>query len=230
MLAVATWILLGADGPYTERVAPETLRHIRNVAVISDMGGTLQFEQVEAGRWLKPANAAFLAIADWGLDADAARTVTAALSKEFSVLPITFDPAVFSTWNDTLLRRATLDLNGDPAIDAYVLILRDWSTDRIFYTGHDVGGLGVLHEAGGPTALYASYRILLVDALSGNILASRAARLPQERLPAIASADALWPQRTNDLTPSQAVAIREDLRRLIDATLIPTLKKLHLAQ
>ncbi len=178
--AVFAALTLCGAGPYTARLSAQDLRHIRTIAVIPALGATFLFEHVsdKPYEWIGPPDSHFLEISDWALDAHIGRTVTDALGARFAVKPAAFETANFSSWNDWLLKRATLNLNVDPAIDAYVLILRDWCPDTIGYSVHPLGGLG-LYRRDGKRAIsgaFACYRIVVVDALTGDIIASRAAK------------------------------------------------------
>lgn len=225
-------VALQASGPYRDTLSPADGRRIKSVVVISSIGASFLFEQVRNGPFegLGPPDSHFLEISDWRLDARAEDEARAALKTRFAVEPAFYERAAFSTWNDELLRRNTLDLNVDPAIGAYVLVLRDWRSDAIGKSVHALGGLGLYRRAGAPTGVFACYRVVVVDALTGNVLASRAALLPGGGLPWRAVDPALWPKTPNDLSPAARAALAADEDRLIDATLIPTLKAMGLAR
>ena len=129
---------------------------------------------------LAPPDSKFLEISDWALDPLIMKEASAALAKRFTVKQIVFRPADFSTWDYSLLKDAALDLNGDPAIDAYVLIPARLALGRDQFTAlHALGGLG-LYRRDKPNGqskygVFASYRIVVVDALTGDTLASREA-------------------------------------------------------
>jgi hypothetical protein len=229
-------LLLSASGPYTTRLSPLDHRTIKTVAVISALGHTFLFERVPSNdfEWLGPPDSHFLEISDWAIDPAAARTVTAALAKRFTVKPIVFRPADFSTWDYANLKSAALNLNGDPAIDAYVLILRDWRPDEIGYGVHGLGGLGLYRKdraRGHPKlGVFASYRIVVVDALTGDTIASRAALLPNNALPWLPEDASLWPKTPNALTDTQRAALAVAETKLIDATLQRTLVQMNLTR
>ncbi|HUO91605.1 MAG TPA: hypothetical protein VMU22_01730 [Rhizomicrobium sp.] len=225
--------LLGASGPYTARLSPQDLRTIRTVAVISALGNTFLFEHIPEGKFsaLGPPDSHFLEISDWSVDPMIEKTVAAALARRFTVEPIAYRPADFSTWDYSNLKRASLDLNGDPAIDAYVLILRDWRSDEIDYSVHALGGLGLYrNDRATKLGVFASYRIVVVDALTGDTIASRAALLANDKLPWVPVPAPLWPKTPNDLTEAQRATLKADETKLIDATLLPTLAAMKLAR
>ena len=229
-------VLLGASGPYTTRLSPLDARAIKTVAVISALGNTFLFERIpdKGLEWLGPPDSHFLEVSDWALDPTIEKTVSAALAKRFTVKPIVFRPADFSAWDYAGLKRASLGLNGDPAIDAYVLILRDWRPDEIGYSVHWLGGLG-LYRKDRPSnrpklGVFASYRIVVVDALTGDTIASRAAELPGNKLPWLPEDASLWPKTPNDMTDAQRAALSAAETKLVDATLLPTLSAMRLAR
>ena len=228
-------VLLGASGPYTTRLSPLDYRTIKTVAVISALGNTFLFEHVPAKdfEWLGPPDSRFLEISDWAIDPLIEKTVSTALAERFTVKPIFFRPADFSTWDYSNLKSAALGLNGDPAIDAYVLILRDWRPDDIGYSVHGLGGLGLYRKdrsSGNPKlGVFASYRIVVVDALTGDTIASRTALLAGNTLPWLPEDASLWPKTPNDLTEPQRATLAAAETKLIDATLLPTLSAMRLA-
>ncbi|MGO8714166.1 MAG: hypothetical protein ACLQUZ_19285 [Rhizomicrobium sp.] len=231
---VVTAFVLCAAGPYSGRLSPGDLRHIRTVAVISAVGHSFLFQHVsnKAFEWLGPPDSHFLEISDWALDPLVTREVTAALAKHFAIKPVVFEPADFSSWDYSLLRRDTLDLNVDPAIDAYVLILRDWRADEIGDSVHALGGLGLYRRDGGPAkyGVFASYRIVVVDAITGDTIASRAALLRDGALPWLPADPSLWPKTQNDLTDAQRATLQAEETKLIEATLLRTLAQMNLAR
>ncbi len=226
---LAAFVLCGA-GLDSTRLTGEQLRRIHTVAILSALGRSFAFERVPdtAFEWLGPPESSFLEISDWQLDAQIERATEAALAQRFVVKPVAYEPAIFSSWSVALLRRAAFDLNDDPAIDAYVLILRDWRADTIGDSVHEIGGLGLYRRDGmpAPPALFASYRVVVVDALDGRVLASRAGLTRDGRLPFAHCA--FWPENQNALTPSQRDVLRRGEDRMIAATLPRTLAALGL--
>lgn len=227
---------LSASGPYTARLSPQDLRGIRTVAIISALGNSFVFERVHdnALTLLTPPDSKFLEVSDWALDPLIAKAVSAALAKRFTVKQIVFRPADFSTWDYSLLKSGTLGLNGDPAIDAYVLILRDWHWDEIGYGAHALGGLGFYRKdrttGHSKYGVFASYRIVVVDALTGDTIASREAQMPDKTLPWLPADAALWPKTPNDLTDAQRATLLAYETKLVDATLLRTLSQMNLAR
>jgi hypothetical protein len=234
-IVIAAFALCAA-GPYSDRLSADELRHVKTVAIISVIGHSFLFQHVRdtSLEWLGPPDSHFLEISDWALDPQVTRETTAALAKHFAIKAIAFEPADFSTWNAFLLRRTTLDLNADPAIDAYVMILRDWRPDEIGGSVHALGGLGLYRRdfAHGPAkfGVFASYRVVVVDALTGAIIASRAAAMRDGSLPWSPAAPSLWPQTPNDLTDAQRAILDTNVTALIEATLPRTLAEMGLSR
>lgn len=227
-------LALGAAGPYSGRLSTDDLKHIKTVAIISAIGRSFLFQHVRDApfEWLGPPDSHFLEISDWALDPLIMRDVTAALTSHFAIKPVAFEPANFSTWDVSLLRRDTLDLNADPAIDAYVMILRDWRGDEIGHSVHALGGLGLYRRDGRKPkyAVFASYRIVVVDANTGTVIASRAALTRDGHLPLLIADPKLWPQTPNDLSDAQRAILEADVTALIAATLPQTLARMNLAR
>lgn len=217
-------LLLGAQGQYTTRLPPHT--GIKTVGIISAIGELFMFEHVSASplQWLGPPDASFLEIGDWGVDAGVTREAARALSKTFVVKPVAFEEADFDTWTwPTLLDRIQqLPTHG---VDAYVVILRDWRSDEIGGSAQQIAGLGLYRRDGDRprTAVFACYRIAVIDAHNDTILASRAVLASEGKLPWLVIAPSLWPKTQNDLTASQTAILEKDSRALIDETLTPAL-------
>jgi hypothetical protein len=229
-------VLLGASGPYTARFSPLNYRTIKTVAVISALGNTFLFERVpdKPFEWIGPPDSRFLEVSDWALDPAITKTVSTALAKRFAVKPVGFRPADFSSWDYSNLKSAAFGLNSDPAIDAYVLILRDWRQDEIGYSLHPLGGLGLYRKdkpnGRSKLGVFASYRIVVVDAVTGDTIASRTALLPGDKLPWLPEDANLWPKTPNDLNDAQRTALAAAETKLIDATLQRTLAQMNLTR
>ncbi len=225
---------LSASGPYMGALSPPDLARIRTVAIISAVGESFAFERVRPStfEWFAPPDTKYLEISDWKIDDDVTRAVTAALSKRVTIKKVFFQRADFGTWNYAILRQNIFKLNGDPGIDAYVLILRDWHYDAIGHSVHDLQGLGLYRRdtASGESSegVYASYRIVVIDANTGAIFASREAVMPDGSLPWMQTPPSLWAKTPNDLTPAQQTSLSTDLTRLIDETLPRTLAGIKL--
>jgi len=223
-----------AAGPYDQKIPSHT--NIRTVAIISAIGETFMFEHVSASafEWIGPPETSFLEISDWGLDDLATREAAAALSSRFSVKPVTYEEADFDTWTWPMLVRHIRELPlPEDNIDAYVLILRDWQGDTIGGSVHQVAGVGAYrrdYAAGPKLGVFASYRIVIVDAHSYDVLASRTVATASGSLPWTPLAPPLWPATQNDLDETRTSVLRHDLTKLIANTLAPALRDMKLSE
>jgi hypothetical protein len=150
------------------------------------------------------------------------------------VQPIAVEHQDFDTWTyDSLaLHIRELPIPEIP-VDAYLLVLRDWRHDGIGKSDHQIAGLGLYRQdrRAGMERLgtFASYRLALFDPITGNIIASRPALLPNGRLPWLPARPTLWPPTQNDLTDAQHREMLTDFMKLIDSTLPRTLRQTGLA-
>ena len=228
-LCAGAAVLLSGAGP---RATPP---HIHSIGIIAALGDTCMFERVPDTNfeWIAPAGASFLEISDWGIDEDVTNAIAARLGRNYRVQSIAIEHQDFEAWTYYSLSRRIRELPiPETPVDAYLLVLRDWQHDGIGNTDHQVGGLGLYRRdrRGGRQRLgvFASYRLVLLDADKGNLIASRPAILPDGRLPWIAAHALLWPRTPNDLTYAQQAELRADFRTLVDSTLPSTLWKLGL--
>ena len=233
---IAVFLAAAAFLPQFALADPETLSQhtsIKSVAIISAIGETFQFEHIRdaAFEWFAPTDASFLEISDWGLDDFVTHTASAELSKRHKVVPVKYLEGAFDTWTWYTLDRNLRELPpADDDIDAYVVILRDWRGDAIGDSVHRLGGLGFYRRDGANTppklGVFASYRIVVVDARTYTILASRPARSAVDTLPWTAAPSTLWPATQNDLSDGQKADLQRDEQKLISDTLASTLDRI----
>jgi len=235
LVALFLTISLSASADST-LLSPPDLAKIRTVAIISAVGQTFSFERVRAGtfEWLGSPDTTYLEISDWKIDDAVTKDIEAALSKRITVKPSRFDRGNFSTWNYASLRQQIFLLNDDPNIDAYILVLRDWHWDSIGDSVHDLQGLGLYRRdrAGGAqsNAVFASYRIVVVDAHTGATYASREVTTADSRLPTANVPPTTWPRTQNDLTDAQRKLLQFDITRIVTSTLPRTLAEMKLTK
>jgi hypothetical protein len=92
---------------------------------------------------------------------------------------------------------------------------------------HQVAGLGLYRrDSSGRAGVYAAYRIVIVDAHTYKILASREALTTDGGLPWSPAAPSLWPKTQNDMTDTQKTTVQSGLNALIEKTLMPTINGL----
>ncbi|HEY2445637.1 MAG TPA: hypothetical protein VGI20_07870 [Rhizomicrobium sp.] len=217
------------------RVPAPSLAHIKSIGIIAAIGDTCMFERVPDSRfeWIAPPDASFLEISDWNLDDEVAAEVTDVLTQHYTVQDIAIEHQDFDTWTWDTLRRDIRELPVPVVpVDAYLLVLRDWRADEIGRTDHQLGGLGLYRRDLGAgkerLGVFASYRVVLMDAENGNILASQPALMPGNKLPWLPAAPSLWPRTQNDLTDAQRRELQTGFLKLVDETLAPALQRMGL--
>ncbi|MGH6888794.1 MAG: hypothetical protein ACREHF_06315 [Rhizomicrobium sp.] len=183
--------------------------------------------------WIAPPQASFLEISDWGLDDAITRKIADLLGSRVRVQAIDISQQDFETWTYASLDRHIRELPlPETAVDAYLLVLRDWRGDEIGRSNHHVGGLGLYRRdlSGGRERLgvFASYRLLLVNPDTGEVIVEAPALLSDGHLPWLPAARSLWPRTQNDLTAARRHTLNEDFMKLIDETLPAALRKLGL--
>ncbi len=208
---------------------------IRSIGIIAVLGDTCMFERVPNSRleWIAPPEASFLEISDWGIDDDVTRAITASLGAHYRMQSIAIEHRDFDTWTYESLAKYIRELPvPEIPVDAYLVVLRDWRADEIGDSDHQVAGLGLYrrdwHGGGERVGVFASWRLVLVDPDSGNVIASRPALLADGGLPWLPAAPALWPRTQNDLTEAQRRTLQADFLKLINATLPRTLRQVGL--
>lgn len=230
ILAVVASLFLAAWAPKAPYV------HIRSIGVIAALGDTCMFEHVtdKPFQWIGPPEASFLEISDWNIDDDVTKAIGAALAPRYSVQSIPIEHQDFDTWTHESLTRHIRELPvPETRVDAYLLVLRDWQADAIGGSDHQLAGLGLyrrdLPRRGRRVAVYASYRLVLMEPEHGGIIASPNALLPDGRLPSLPVSSSLWPRTQNDLTDRQHQALHAAFMALIGRSLPGTLRQLALA-
>jgi hypothetical protein len=232
---LALFVLCGV-GTSIARVPAPTLSHVKSIGIIASVGDTCMFERVPASRfgWIAPPQATFLEISDWGIDDTVTAEITKRLSARYKVQGIAIEHQDFDTWTWDTLGKFIRELPvPEVPVDAYLLVLRDWRGDGIGHSVHKVGGLGLYRRdlVGGNEKLgvFASYRLVLMDAENGNILASRTALMPDGSLPWLPAARAFWPHTQNDLSDAQRRELQADFLKLIGQTLPDALGRIGLS-
>lgn len=219
------------------------LRTIKTVGIVSAVGDEFSFTR--AGLTGFDNGDRRSSIAAWGLDDLIVRQATATLSGRFQVRPVRYRQAAFAAPGasspitvmnlmredriTTLLRK---ELSSQP-LDAYVVIVKTRSS--IGPSNRTVEGIGLIEYVsaiGSYDQLYALYEIRVVDGHSFEVLEKRtAAPLEHSDLVRLAG-----PSRRVDDTytlaagdPAQNEKAREVITDMIERSLTPTLRDLHLA-
>jgi hypothetical protein len=219
-MCVGTVALLAGAGPNP------TLPHIRSIGIIAALGDTCVFERVPdtAFNWIAPPKASFLEISDWNIDDEVTNAIAKQLGTRYRVQSIAIEHQDFDAWTYNSLARhiRELPIPETPA-DAYLLVLRDWQRDAIGNTSQLIGGLGLYRRdasrGGRRYGAFAAYRLVLLDANRGDLIASHPALLRNGRQPWLPVSASLWPPTPNDLKDAQRNVLKTDFIRLIEATL-----------
>jgi hypothetical protein len=181
--------------------------------------------------WIEPPQASFLEISDWNIDNEVTNTIAKQFKPPYRLQPIAIEHQDFDAWTYSSLARHIRELPiPETPVDAYLLVLRDWQRDGIGNTDHQVGGLGLYrHDRPGGLrrfGAFASYRLVLLDANTGDLIASHPAVLHDRRLPWLPASASLWPPTPNDLNADQRGMLKSDFIELIDHTLPRALKQM----
>ena len=208
-------------------------REIRSIGVIAAVGDICMFEHVTDSSldWIRTPQATFLEISDWGLDDVITAEITKLLGAHYRLQPIAIEHQNFDTWTWNSLRRHIRELPiPEKPVDAYLLVLRNWHRDEIGGSTHPIVGLGLYHRdvKGGfeRVAVFASYRLALLDPDTGNVIAERAAILPGNHIPWLPASATLWPRTQNELTKAQRQELDAEIKKLIGASLPSVLREL----
>jgi len=226
IIGLCAALLLSAWAPKAQRI------DIHSIGIIAAVGDTCAFERVPDRRfqWIGPPQAGFLEISDWNIDDDITKTIADDLGPTYSTQSIVIEHQDFDSWTYDLLVRDIRELPvPETPVDAYLLILRDWHDDDIGGSDHQLVGLGLYRRDRRGHARYgvfASYRLVLMEPDRGRIIASRAAVLPNGKLPWLPAPPALWPRTQNDLSNSQRDTLHRDFLQLLDASLPTGLRAL----
>ncbi len=231
-LAGFALIALCAANAYTGTVPGPERAKIKSIGIIAAIGDTCMFVRVRSGLLdaIRPPAASFLEISDWGLDERVSDLVTKILGKRLQVQTIAFEHQEFDTWTYAQLARHIRELpEPETPVDTYLLILREWRGDSIGGGASELAGLGLYRRDNGSVhrmGAFAAYRLVLLDADDGSLIATREAVTASGRLPWLAAERTLWPPTQNDLSPAQRAMLQADFVRLIDQSLPRALDEL----
>ncbi|HEY1612838.1 MAG TPA: hypothetical protein VGF97_03980 [Rhizomicrobium sp.] len=227
--ALTAVVTLGGAGAYTNAVPRTALAHIKSIGLIVSVGDTCMFEHTKpsALEWAAPPEASFLEISDWQIDDHVAQEVTTLLAARFQIQVVPFEHQAFDNWTYAQLSRRIREMpEPDEPVDAYLVILRDWRPDVLGPSRQEVGGLGLYRRGNSRPNLFASYRIALLDAQDGRLIATRPALSPSGDTPASLAPFGTWPRTQNELSVAQGEILKTGLTSLVDQTLVSTLNQL----
>jgi hypothetical protein len=203
--------------------------------VLSRQGDGAFLVQIPAFLPALRAKRGYFLIPDWRIDVHIENRVAVALAAHYAVVQSEAEATTRGqeAWGETVVVEQVRKLPPRSEIDAYVVIARGASHDHIGDTAVDVEGLGFYHHdraIASIDAVYAVFRIVVVDARSGRILAERDAGTAADPDMAYRLVDkALWPGEDKMPDAKQILPIRDALTVLIDESIDWTLKRMNLA-
>ena len=216
-------------------------RPIRNVAVISRIGDYVVLfhaaMSVPIGTFR--AEPRYLTLPDFGIDARVEKLLAASLTPALNIVPL--KPGVadndVASWDMSTVKGKISRFPPDDEIDAYIVVCNDDSLDEAGSTMLTIRGLGLYHRFrlfGYITAAFAVYRVMLVDARTGETIRDRESGMEtgflEPSLPWKKLDKSRWPGDETMLSPEQQILLREDLYGLVDESLVWTLKRMKLAR
>lgn len=241
------------SGCATQSLPPDQLAKIRTIGVISAVGDTVGLTNI--GPLVFNNNYSSGTIANWQPDDFFVRRATALLEKRYNVQALTYDRSAFrpeklySPGSQSLLarpdptRRRLEDVVREQVepqgLDAYVFISKSVSGFGTSNIG--VGGLGVLRTPdifSSRYNLYAIYQITVIDGRAHKILGVFKASYPDTLMSLNAGLmlegpyrlvdRSWWAGSFDDLSEQQRRRMVEGLEKLIDDSLVVTLRDIKL--
>ena len=226
-------LLLCGCAPTT--VAPEQMRSIRRVAVMSAIGDKFTVKKI--GITVFGNDQKDFPIDAWGIDQFVVNKVQSVLASHFEVRPVTYQKfALHTTGNNFDKVAESVRSQATSAdIDAYIVVTKGFSA--VGTSNQSIEGLGILETSGlaGGVYLYALYWITVVDGhnftvvanspafpLGQTVLSMQAIRGPSREL------DASWMPATLDA--GQNVRLKSAITELLDRNLPGTIESLKLLQ
>jgi hypothetical protein len=211
-------------------------RAVRNVAVVSGIGDTVVLYHAEPSIpvTVYVSDVRMLVIPDFSIDARIERLIGSLLATRFNIVTRPTVRIDFGEWDARAIGEKIRGLPKREDVDAYVIACRD---ERAIESGAFLtfSGLGLYNRESlfrEITDVFAAYRIVMVDARTGEIITGREAGIEtgpfESALPRKRVANARWPGDDKPLPPDQIPILRDDLYELIDASVPWTLRELKL--
>ncbi len=211
---------------------------IRTVAVISRLGDTILLyntqPSVPVTVWKGDARA--FAMPDFAIDARIERAIAAALTPRLTVVQLasgtTSDRSPILDEND--IPQVIAALPRRPDIDAYIVLCHDESSVEMgaFLTTHGLVLYRRWHPFDDVTGLFAFYRMILVDARTGETIANRVGGIDTSIFePSTARReidDKFWPGKDALPSPEDVPALRDEFYKFVDESIAWTLRRMKL--
>jgi hypothetical protein len=175
---------------------------------------------------------------EFAIDAHVEKTIASAISPRFEVVML--DPKVadtdIPTWNERTVQSKIAALPPRSDIDAYIVLCQDEETVEMgaFLKTH---GLVLYHRPklfGHVTALLGFYRIMIVDARTGETIGGREGGTDMSFLdssiPRKEIDGSYWPGEDALPAPADVPKLRDKFYEFVDESLLWTLKRLNMTQ
>jgi hypothetical protein len=196
---------------------------IRTVAVISAIGDSLSLE----GVGLLGQTEQSVSIAGWGIDSWITAEVSKRLSGRFTVLSVPINPTSVAQCDG--IDQCAGMLPHTDAVDAYVLVLKEWTpgNDRRDFRGIGIWHVPTIGRSG--SMVHVVYGIAVISARTGEVINHGRARSPDSGFfgpaaPMEDIAESLWPENAAEMSAAQGEALRAVILDLIARSLPSALK------
>jgi len=221
-----------------DELATRDGRPIRTVAVVSRLGDTvlLYNTQPSVPVTVWKGNSRAIAMPDFAIDARIERAIAAALTPRFNVVQLAAGTAGERTpiLDEDDVPQAIAALPPRPDIDAYIVLCHDESSVEMgaFLTTHGLVLYRRWHPFDDITALFAFYRMIVVDARTGETIANRVGGIDTSIFePSTARReidDKFWPGKDATPSPEDVPALRDEFYKFVDESIAWTLKRMKL--
>lgn len=231
-------LLAVAVTPQARELVTRDGRPVKTVAVISGLGGAVVLYHAEPSVPITvyETSQRMMAIPYLLIDALIVRLIETAVAPRLNVVPPPANATGvdFGVWDARAIGAKILSLGTRDEIDAYIIACRD---KRAIESGwfQTFSGLGLYHRDAlffEITDVFAAYRIAVVNARTGEIIADREAGIEtgifESALPRKRVAKSRWPGKDTPLPADQIPLLRDDLHALIDESVPWTLRELEL--
>lgn len=242
-----TWITLivtlALSAPSLPAAAAEIAtrdgRPVRTVAVISRLSDeiTLYYAQPSVPVTVWKGDTRRFVIPDFAVDDRIERMIGGTLAPRFNVVQL--GPGLAGASQPILderdVRGVIATLPPRPEIDAYIVICHDESSVEMgaFLTTHGLVLYRRWNLFGDVTGLLGFYRLLLVDARTGETIEGRTGGIDTDIFhPSTARKEidgAFWPGEDNLPTADQVPALRDEFYKFVDESILWTLRRMKLA-
>jgi len=226
----------------TQSVAPTDLARIKTVGIVSAIGDVIILNHVGTTAFTNDEE--FNTKVDWGLDAAAVQSAAAKLDGRYEVRSVSYDAAPFAGPprgfsglfdKERPLGEIVRDSVRPQGLDAYIVLRRDRQTlpnqDWLEGLGLDDHNFLGIHT----DAIYAAYRVAVIDGRSMKVLAEMPATSKEPGdyfsgpgLPMQPVDHSLWGDSLATMSSEQQEKLQEGLRTLVDRSLTTTFRSLHL--